>query len=654
MKTKIDIYIYLSLLLIFSSCSDDFLQEKKNFGQYDDSFYESEERVNWYLNNIYYDYFQGLTSPVNSIIAEWSNKSNLTEEMGGISDLINPTVTLSNADEGSGYYGTRLENKLKNEPYHRIRDINSLLEEIDIKGETLDEDFRAGIKGQAYYLRAIQYFDLMKIYGGVPLVTSVQEASEDESLKIPRASTTEMVNQIVADLDMAASLLPSNWDGSEYGRFTKGAALAQKCRVLLTYASPLFNNNWESSERWQQALEAGLQAETELSSAGYGLYGNSAKDWEEMFLIDNSFNPEAIVVQLLGSGDSPVILNNSWENDVRLTNQGGSGGLEAPKEMIDLFPMSDGTMATTANGYDDFLFFLDRDPRFYRTFAFSGSKWTYKQDSDLVSNYVWAYRWFKIEGDIRNETFSNNNRVASPAFVRKMSNPEASNESSFEYSGTDIIEYRYAELILNIAEAYAGIGDLNNSVQYLGRVRDRVGIPSSNNYGIGQLTDKYEALKTCLYERRVELAYEGKRFWDIKRWMLYNDDASANNSTCQKLGLQPINGTNRTGHYLQYSQDATTEDPLEDVRTDFGVDPDSEDFKNQLDELADFYSNNFELAELPTPFDNVNGNEVNIDWKQHYYIMGLRSNVLTQNPWLEQTTGWKDASGAEGTFNWKQ
>ncbi len=655
MKTKINIYIAWALLLMVSvSCSDDFLEEKGVFGKYDDTFYESQERVDWYINNVYYDYFGSYTSPLSTLVGSYTQTySRLTEEIGGMQDLINPTVEYKMANDGSGYYGTKLEAKVKNEPYHRIRDINSFLEEIDVKGADLDEDYRATAKGQMYYLRAIQYFDLMRVYGGVPLVTEVQDASStDESIKLPRASVSEVVAQIVEDLDMAASLLPGSWSPSDYGRFTRGAALAQKARVLLTYASPLFNTSWDTSvERWQAALDAGLAAEVQLTADGYGLYGNSAKDWQDMFTIDNSFCSEAITVQLLGSGNSSNIINNSWENSVRLSSQSGSGGLSAPKEMIDLFPMADGSKPTAANGYDDFLFFVDRDPRFYRTFSFSGNKWGYKDNQDQS---VWAYRWLGVGDDeIERAYFSDNNQVSSPAFVRKMSNIEES-EDNFQNSGTDIFEYRYAELLLNIAEAYAGVNDIANATAYIGKVRQRVGIPSANNYGIGTLSSKLEAFKACLYERQVELAYEGKRFWDVQRWMLYNDDASVNNTTCADLGVMPLNGTNRTGHYLQYNGGVvTSDDPLATVREGVVVDPDATDFESQIQNLATIYTNNFVLEDLETPLDNVNNVEVSIDWKQRYYIMGLKTDVLSLNPWLEQTIGWLDATGSEGTFNYQ-
>ncbi|TEB40893.1 RagB/SusD family nutrient uptake outer membrane protein, partial [Flavobacterium circumlabens] len=114
--------------------------------------------------------------------------------------------------------------------------------------------------------------------------------------------------------------------------------------------------NWDgSNERWEAALKAGLEAEAQLTADGYGLYGSSAKQWEKMFLIDNAFCPEAITVQLCGIGITSQAINNSWEKSIRLLSLGGTGGgVAAPKEMIDLFPLADGRRPTAANGYNDF------------------------------------------------------------------------------------------------------------------------------------------------------------------------------------------------------------------------------------------------------------------------------------------------------------
>lgn len=658
MKIMIKSVISLIALSIFSvSCSDNFLEEKQNYGNVDDSFYESQQQVEWYVNNLYYDYYAGYNSPIKSVVGLFNDtRTRMTEEIGGIQNLINPSLSYTNAVDADGYYGTKPEDKINNNPYTRIRDCNSILAELDVKGAALDGTFRKQIKGQVYYLRAIQYFDLMRIYGGVPIITVPQTANAtDESIKIPRAKVSEVVAQIVADLDMAATLLPPTWNAANYGRFTRGAALAQKSRVLLTYASPLFNKNWDTStERWNDALAAGLAAETQLTLDGFGLFGTTAKQWQDMFLIDNAFCKEAITVQLLGSANSSTAINNGWERSMRLISQGGAGATEIPKEMIDLFPMANGSRPTTANGYDAFLFFKDRDPRFYRTFAFSGSYWPYTNTlTSAAQNTVWAYRWV----DNANKAyFSGNNNENSPAFVRKMSNPAASNASSFQYSGTDIFEYRYAELLLNIAECYAAKGDIGNTIAYLGKIRARVGIPSANNYGIGTLTDKYKAIEACLYERRVELAYEGKRYWDIQRWMLYSDEAPTGivNNTCAKLGLATINGTQRTGFYLQYKNTATSADPLITARGTISVDPDASNFQAQITALANFYTTNLVRTELLTPMDAVNNQPVQINFRPNYYIMGLKNDVLSSNTWIYQTVGWLGANGEQGTFNYQE
>ncbi|MBA0882139.1 RagB/SusD family nutrient uptake outer membrane protein [Flavobacterium undicola] len=666
MKTKINKYIVLSLLLVLgaSSCSDNFLEEKKQFKFYDEEFFKSEERVNYFVNNLYYDFFDAYKTPTAIRVGSYTTvETSYTEEVGGISNFINPNVTLQNAADGSGYYGAALADNISNVPYNRIRDCNEMLEKLDVLGANLSQVFRDRIKGQVYYLRALQYYDLMRTYGGVPIVTTVQVASAtDESIKLPRASITEVVNQIVADLDKAATLLPGQWDAANYGRYTRGAALAQKSRVLLTYASPLFNKSWDTSTtRWDAALAAGLAAETQLTTDGFGLQGTTARQWAEMFYnFDNVFCKEAITVKLLANGTTSLQSNNSWERSMRLASQGGvaGGGVKVPKAMIDLFPTNTGArpVAGTGGNYDPFLFFKDRDPRFYRTFGFSGSAWAYNNSLTTAAQpTVWAYRW-STNAAGTSFAFSMGNDVSSPAFVRKMSSPNVSNATNFQFSGTDIMEYRYAELLLNIAECYAAKGDITNTLVYLGKIRNRVGIPSANNYGIGALADKYKAIEAVLYERRVELAYEGKRFYDIQRWMLYSDDASINDITNAKLGIPVINGTQRVGNYLHYKigTSAAGTDPLATSRAAISVDPDASNFAAQITALAAFYTTNFDLRAPQTPMDAIGGVATNILWRPNYYIMGLTNTVLSQNPWLNQTKGWNDASGNAGTYDFQE
>ncbi len=650
-KIILNICMAVFTIVLASSCSDKFLEEVGPVGKFTDDIFQSEDQTTWLIADIYYDFYHGYNSPKLTVLGTWSDDyHNMTEEQGGnIESWIQSGTTYEDATYGSAYYGSQLTRSNSNDPYTRIRFCHMVIEKIEEIGPgNLSESFMQYAKGQMYYLAALQYFDLMRTYGGVPLVTEVQNATNsDESIKLPRATTSEVVDLIVSYLDKAAEMLPRNWENasSDYGRPVAGAALANKARVLVTFASPLFNPDWDTDKtRWETALAACSAAETELTAAGYGLYGSTASDWEDMFLIDNSFCSEAIFTRLLSSGDSDE--QNSWENSIRLTSQGGGGGISVPKEMIDLFPMANGDRPTVSNGYDEFLFFKERDPRFYRTFSFTGAMWNYEAAEDTV----WAYSW--VNGT--NRSYSENNDNISPVFVRKMSDPKADNEG-FAASGTDIFEYRYAELVLDLAECYAALGQTQSCIENLSRIRSRVGITSANNYGLGTFSDKYEAIEACLYERRVELAYEGKRFYDIHRWMLYDDDQTINsgNNTCAKLGLDPLNGTARHGFYLQYNVSAS-EDPLEILREDVGVniDASTSDFENQIDALADFYTANFVMAELDDPMDISNGEENLISWQSNYYIKGLKASILSQNPWLEQTIGWKDYYGSDGTFNY--
>src|SRR5204862_1680448 len=138
-----------------------------------------------------------------------------------------------------------------------------------------------------------------------------------------------------------------------------------------------------------------LKAEVALTAAGYGLYGTTAKQWGEMSYVNDNVsggdNKEAIFAILLSTNTtSSAGYNSSLENTIRPKDHNGGGGVSVPKAMLDLFPLANGARPTAANGYVDTFFFENRDPRFYRTFAFSGSKWPVKLNANKVS---WLYRW---------------------------------------------------------------------------------------------------------------------------------------------------------------------------------------------------------------------------------------------------------------------
>lgn len=668
MKTFISyirFFFYSFLLWGMSACSESFLKDMENYGSYGDETFNSETMVTDYVNTLYARAFRGYSAPGQTLLGLWADRNNLTTEQWGMSDWIDPSVihytTALEATNLVSYFGYALGTSASNTPYTRIRNGNLLLEELETS--TISETAKNYARGQALCLRAMQLFDLMRTYGSVPIVTKVLSATvADQSEQLPRASVTRCVEQILRDLNEAASLLPSDWGASEYGRLTSGAALALKSRVLLVYASPIFNRDWDNPDnnRWAAALKATLAAQNALIYNGMDGCSN-AKEWADMLTpTNNSFHKEGIIVKLLTDVQGSDNEYNGWERALRLPSQEGVNGYAAPIEIIDAFPMADGKRPSdeTKISKGSKSFFLDRDPRFYRTFAFSGMKWGYNGHPDEV---VWGYRWQETG---QAYAYSDQNQIGSPAFVRKMSSMETSPSENYTYSSTDIYEYRYAELILNLAECYAATGHLDEAAKWLGEIRKRVGIPAGEDgtYGIGTLTDRHQAIEACLYERQIELAYEGKRFWDLWRWLLYDGGQGegltlSDVNTCTALSITPLNGTHRTSLYVDVLPGSYTigeKDPLLSKRADIMADPDSETFKEQLVTLQHFWEEHFIYGEPDVPADrDRNDNPVAIFWHANYYIHGLGSIVLNNNSWLGQTIGWTDQNGVEGTIGWQ-
>lgn len=674
--------LYAGILAIGASlagCSDSFL-DMRNYGAYDEL--DSETKVVWYVNNLYDQYYWGYTSPNQTIVGAWSNYDNLSEEAWGISnktDESNPRSLIEDLSSAfmPDYFGKKLKSGGSPDAsaYNRIRNCNILLRDVD--EANTDQEVKNRAKGQALFLRAIQMFDLLRIYGPTPIVTTVINAEVLET-DLPRPTTTQVVEQIITDLNEAANLLPDEWGASDYGRLTRGAALAYKSRVLLFYASPVFNRDWNNpqNERWQHALRASQTAVNELGGAEALLSACSdAKGWAEMLAASNNTaaaHKESLMLTLCTTETTGDVQQNGWESGCRLTSQGGGGGHNVPIELIDAFPMADGSRPADnvkiANGC--LTFFLNRDPRFYRTFTFSGMDWPYK---GVESDTIWAYTWRGSKSEEPNDEGnyvyerlgSESNTVASPAFVCKMTDRAADPEESFGRSGIDLNEYRAAELVLNLAECYAATGNVDEAVRLIGLIRARVGISPANNYGVGNISDKNQAIEACLYERRIELAFEGKRYWDVWRWLLYDGGQDptlplSDINTCNALGVEQLNGTHRTSKYVDVKTslypETTEEDPLLAIReaANVGANVDSPTFQEDLAELATFWTQYFVFGDPLNPADqDTNKDQANIGWRGNYYINGLSKTILDNNPWLGQTVGWGDQNGADGTVTFQ-
>jgi starch-binding outer membrane protein, SusD/RagB family len=667
-------FLALLLLAIIAGCSDQFLVDKGDFAGFNEEIYNDVLTAQAKVDYLYY-----LCLPAASNgSSDTYTKS--TEEFAGSTTYTQLTEKTSN-DIDDEFYKSQTGG-----PYAFIRECNIFLDNID-KG-TLTDTQKKTMKGEIYFWRAWNYFNLVRTYGGVPIVLTAQNAilgegdPEQTGLAVQRSSTADCITLITEDLDKAISMLPGKWDDANWGRISSGAAAAFKGRVLLTYASPLFNRNMETS-RWQAAYDANKAAKELLDANGFGLVSataNHAKDWEKMFVTPKTTEAVMTVLNNTVTTDS-YKKNNGWENSARPKELQGGGGFAATSEMLDLFPMADGKRPGQSSfTYDPLKFYKDRDPRFYRTFAFNGCIWPYGGNTTYG---VWTYQWFKDDAAVAAATTKEGSgfaeyagHVNSGIYVRKRTDPAAgfTDVDKFARSASPYIEIRYAEVLLNLAESAVGInklGKADEGYQGLFALRARVGIPAGadGNYGVPAGLDKYGLFREILFERQIEFAYEGKRFYDMRRWMLWNDDPAIQNTTCAQLGVEPMNGKRHHGIILAvkpsvykatsagiandiFNPLSTKYDATKVTRAGIGLNPDDTDanFAKQITALDKFYDTN--LTRVTTDFiDGTSAPLFYTTFRSKYYFIGIKQSVLKQSPYLFQTIGWDDYYGANGTFN---
>lgn len=665
----------LVFVVFTSSCSDQFLIDKKDFSGFNEEIYNDVLTAQAKVDYLYY-----LCLPTATYGAP-DTYSKSTEEYPGSTTYNQLTEKTSN-DIDDEFYKSQTGG-----PYSFIRECNIFLDNID-KG-TLKEEQKTTMKGEVYFWRAWNYFNLVRFYGGVPIVLTAQNAilgntdPNRTDLVIQRSSTADCIKQITSDLDKAISLLPGKWADSNWGRITSGAAAALKGRVLLTYASPLFNRTMDAA-RWQAAYDANKAARDLLVQNGFGLVNANtlrAKDWEKMFVTAKTSEAVMTVLNNNVTTDS-YKKNNGWENSARPKELQGGGGYGATAELLDIFPMADGKRPGQSKTYtyDPLKFYKDRDPRFYRTFAFNGGVWPYGLNTTYT---VWTYQWFKDQASVTNAVNVEGSGFAEYAghvntgiYIRKRSDPAAgfTDVDKFARSASPYIEIRYAEVLLNLAESAVGIGRIglaDEGYQGLIALRARVGIPAGSDgyYGIPSGLDKYGLFREILYERQIELAFEGKRFWDMRRWMLWLDDAADQNTTCAQLGVTPMNGTRRHGIILAVKPSVYTAgssglandifNPLSSkynatkvTRAGIALNPDDSDanFAAQVAKLDAFYDAN--LQRVTTNFiDPTSAPLFSTTYRSKYNFLGIKQSVLKQSPYLFQTKGWDDYYGVTGTFD---
>ncbi len=728
---------YLSFCLAtafaFSACSDKFLEEKKNYGNFSSAnTYGSVEAIKDRLGNLYFwllPVSTGGSGNGTNTPNDWTSIGNAddwarsTLEYGGITTMwVNPQQELTYDNVYDHFF---VANDTYS-PWGHIRNCNDVIEGIT-KSPISDEE-KAPLLGQAYFFRAYMYYSMVKMYGGVPIIDKVQEpiGSQAANLIVPRQTTKDCIDFICADLDKAVSMLPASWtnESSDYGRITSGLAQALKGYVLLFYASPLFNRG-DDTGRWETAYEANKKALELLNSGGISLaYTNTggeknAANWNRIWTTYdgsevNGGTREAVFITLYNtndnvSGQPDYGKWNRWEHAIRPRNTNGGGGLKPTSEMVDLFPMADGKKPSESSiTYDKKKFWLNRDPRFYRTFAFPGTEWQFNEGTvdlseEALANIVpanlyptgskyqlWSYQWNDNSKDLTSTTTSSgywpdllsgstDKSGGSSVYVRKrtldyhlntntlyqflVSN---SNPKGFMKSAAPLISVRYAEVLLNYAEAAAGAGHLEEAQSALQQIRQRVGYTAETNYGLGSMDNRQDALKAVFYERQIELAYEGKLFDTMRRWMLFDGGEGQSSlksswavtgfggNTCNYLGVNPLNGQRRHSIVLYCKKAQATDPAFENRPAALSLDEDmsytnGEYADSKVEALATFYDTYLDRKDV-----NADGNDeaISIMYYPKYYFIGLKSNAMSNNVTLHQTVGWHDLGrNADGLFD---
>ncbi|WP_114791247.1 RagB/SusD family nutrient uptake outer membrane protein [Niabella yanshanensis] len=379
---------------------------------------------------------------------------------------------------------------------------------------------KSRLAGEVKFLRAYYYLHLFRLYSGIPLVGDSVYTLTDP-IKATRATFAETVNYLSKELDEAAAALPLKHQASDFGKPTKGAALALKSKLLLYAASQLFNGNNIATDptvapligytdsdpqRWKKAADA---AKAVIDLGQYSLLqGNPAITSQHGLYLATTqrVNDELIFSILPTSG-------RFTENRLLPPSRGGQYYSFPSHALVDAFDMSNGKpIADPQSGYSETSPFVNRDPRFYVTILYQGALWL---NNNLTTSSAINFAVNSTTGDV----FGTSTRTG--FLFRKLCNESATGGGGLS-TNAGLIVSRYAEVLLNYAEALNEFQGPGQEVyQAVEAIRQRGGL---NPYTLPVSLNKDQMRAVIRNERRVELALEeAHRFFDIKRWKIAED-----------------------------------------------------------------------------------------------------------------------------------
>jgi len=549
MKKYANIIILLILTLYFSSCSEAIL-DKDPVDRYSDAtLWTDPDLASTYLNNVYYRVGHGFRGVMLSDVSD--------ETLNGRG----PNATLwhkgiMTADNMRDTYGNPFYSDLRWGNFANVQRVNIFLDKIDEVSENFEGVEQIAVKaetdimkGEALFLRAWFYTQMCRTYGGLPLMNKANELGDDFS-GITRATFEETVNFIVADCDAAAALLPLKAD-QEMGKATKEAALALKSRILLFAASDLTADGTAASNLvgysapnrtalWTAARDA-AKAVIDLSTFGTPDQQAVAKNYFEMFKAYDLSDDEIIWGKMFMQTVGTTHRINQTNGPNGIDNFGRNGPFQS---MVDEYEMDDGSkffdhysvmsINNHITGEDEDLYintpggkynhespYYDREPRFYASVMYDSCVWQ-KRFENLAGQdplgiyqrrtritYVGGVETNRVYGiDTRNGPVNDWNGTYGGYLSKKYMDDLSCGRD--ENNKNIWIYLRYAEVILNYAEACLELGDIPTATTYINMIRNRAGLPDFT----GDITQAYR------HERKVELYLEDIRWFDIRRWKI--------------------------------------------------------------------------------------------------------------------------------------
>jgi len=565
MKVKFkSIYLIIATAFLFSmsSCSD--FMDLTPEDQYDEeTVWSDAELVQTIINDIYSYVLHG---------SEENNSSAMTDDaffthVYGARDVNEGTASASNL----GWYD-RADCPFKwYDRYQGIYRANLVLKNIDNVPVKVGFD-NDNMKGEAHFLRAYLYSELVRGFGGVPIVDKIYTIEEASKLDLPRSNMADCLEFILNDLEQAINLLPETATGKNLGRATKSAAKGLKARMLLHVASPLYADrsvntlecnqyNGDRNALYQQALDAAKEL---IESGMFTLIdcnaSTIAQTAENFHSVINTNNAETIFAKQFvnRSGD----LNTGVRNRAALVH-GPNGyhnwaGTTPTHDLVMAFEMEDGSLNTSFSKAGDSSTespYINREPRFYATIGYDGMQWGRARGADAaiydpteLGNLQMGYYELSsggdnlevpialnIEGqatktekfkgfngvDTRKSLIENWNGSYTGYLERKLIDGSvAASESNFQTNPYPYI--RLGEMYLIAAEACIELNKLDEATTYLDALRGRIGRPDTKTTLTVRKQGFTQAdMRTFLQqERRSELAYEESRYYDVRRWMI--------------------------------------------------------------------------------------------------------------------------------------